>query len=114
MVQWLVESAVRMRRLVVAAVVAVVALGIVALQNAPRDVYPEFEPPAGLRHPRFVLEPLGPQHNDRDYAAWTSSMDHIHSTPGLTETSLLPQAAEAAGIGFDHLIDRILRAAHEY
>jgi D-alanine-D-alanine ligase len=30
--------------------------------------------------------------------------------PGLTETSLLPQAADAAGIGFDALIDRILAA----
>jgi D-alanine-D-alanine ligase len=32
--------------------------------------------------------------------------------PGLTETSLLPQAAEAAGIGFDELIAGILKAAH--
>jgi D-alanine-D-alanine ligase len=31
--------------------------------------------------------------------------------PGLTETSLLPQAADAAGIGFDALIERILGAA---
>ncbi len=31
--------------------------------------------------------------------------------PGLTETSLLPQAADAAGIGFDELIARIVRAA---
>jgi D-alanine-D-alanine ligase len=31
--------------------------------------------------------------------------------PGLTETSLLPQAADAAGIGFDALIDRIVKAA---
>jgi D-alanine-D-alanine ligase len=31
--------------------------------------------------------------------------------PGLTETSLLPQAADAAGIGFDELIGRILQAA---
>jgi D-alanine-D-alanine ligase len=31
--------------------------------------------------------------------------------PGLTETSLLPQAAEAAGVSFDELIDRILAAA---
>jgi D-alanine-D-alanine ligase len=31
--------------------------------------------------------------------------------PGLTETSLLPQSADAAGIGFDELIDRILAAA---
>jgi Acetyltransferase (GNAT) domain len=49
-------------------------------------VPPEFEPPAGLANPRFVLEPLGPQHNEADYAAWTSSMDHIHATPGFTET----------------------------
>ena len=31
--------------------------------------------------------------------------------PGLTETSLLPQAAEAAGIGFDELVGRILALA---
>lgn len=31
--------------------------------------------------------------------------------PGLTETSLLPQAADAAGIDFDALVARILRSA---
>jgi D-alanine-D-alanine ligase len=31
--------------------------------------------------------------------------------PGLTETSLLPQAADAAGIGFDELVGRILASA---
>ncbi len=31
--------------------------------------------------------------------------------PGLTETSLLPQAADAAGIGFDELVSRILASA---
>jgi len=31
----------------------------------------------------FHLEPLGPQHNERDYEAWMSSIDHIRSTPGL-------------------------------
>ncbi|MBD0280692.1 MAG: D-alanine--D-alanine ligase [Thermoleophilaceae bacterium] len=31
--------------------------------------------------------------------------------PGLTETSLLPQAAEAAGISFDQLVGRILELA---
>ena len=30
-----------------------------------------------------MLEPLGPQHNERDYAAWTSSIDHVRSTPGF-------------------------------
>jgi D-alanine-D-alanine ligase len=33
--------------------------------------------------------------------------------PGLTETSLLPQSADAAGIGFDELIGRILGAARQ-
>jgi D-alanine-D-alanine ligase len=31
--------------------------------------------------------------------------------PGMTETSLLPQAADAAGIGFDELISRVLDSA---
>jgi D-alanine-D-alanine ligase len=31
--------------------------------------------------------------------------------PGMTETSLLPQAADAAGIGFDELIARLLESA---
>ena len=35
-----------------------------------------------------------------------------NTVPGLTETSLLPQAADAAGIGFDELIARILAAGH--
>ncbi|MGI8427992.1 MAG: D-alanine--D-alanine ligase family protein [Solirubrobacteraceae bacterium] len=35
----------------------------------------------------------------------------VDTIPGLTETSLLPQAAEAAGLGFDELIERILASA---
>jgi D-alanine-D-alanine ligase len=35
----------------------------------------------------------------------------VNPIPGLTETSLLPQAADAAGIGFDRLIELILAAA---
>src|ERR1700691_6153154 len=31
--------------------------------------------------------------------------------PGLTETSLLPLAADAAGIGFDEVVERILASA---
>ena len=34
----------------------------------------------------------------------------VNPIPGLTETSLLPQAAEAAGICFDELVERILAA----
>ncbi|MDQ4130896.1 MAG: D-alanine--D-alanine ligase, partial [Actinomycetota bacterium] len=36
-----------------------------------------------------------------------------NAIPGLTETSLLPQAAEAADIGFDELVERILTLAFE-
>ena len=36
-----------------------------------------------------------------------------NAVPGLTDTSLLPQAAEAAGIGFDRLVGRILELAFE-
>jgi D-alanine-D-alanine ligase len=34
-----------------------------------------------------------------------------NAIPGLTETSLLPQAAEAAGIGFDAFVARVLELA---
>ena len=34
-----------------------------------------------------------------------------NAIPGLTATSLLPQAAEAAGIGFDELIGRVVQLA---
>jgi RimJ/RimL family protein N-acetyltransferase len=43
----------------------------------------DFVPPAGLDGPGFRLEPLGPEHNDRDYAAWSGSMAHIEATPGF-------------------------------
>ena len=35
-------------------------------------------------------------------------MLEANAVPGLTDTSLLPQAADAAGIGFDELIGRIV------
>lgn len=42
-----------------------------------------FEVPHGYTGAGFHLEPLGPEHNERDYAAWMSSIDHIRSTPGF-------------------------------
>ncbi|MHA6511825.1 GNAT family N-acetyltransferase [Tessaracoccus sp. Z1128] len=41
-----------------------------------------FEPPKSLVTNQFVLEPLGPQHNEADHGAWTSSIEHIRATPG--------------------------------
>lgn len=35
----------------------------------------------------------------------------VNAIPGLTDTSLLPQAAEAAGMTFEELVDRILQLA---
>ena len=43
----------------------------------------DFAVPRGLARPRFRLEPLGPQHNESDHAAWTSSIDHVRATPGF-------------------------------
>ena len=34
-----------------------------------------------------------------------------NTVPGMTDTSLLPQAADAAGIGFDELIGRVVELA---
>ncbi len=39
------------------------------------------------------------------------SVLEANAVPGLTETSLLPLAADAAGIGFDELVERILASA---
>jgi D-alanine-D-alanine ligase len=39
------------------------------------------------------------------------SVLEVNAIPGLTETSLLPMAAEAAGISFDELIDRLVDLA---
>ena len=50
-------------------------------------VPPDFDVPLGLETSEFVLEPLGPEHNEKDYDAWTSSMDHIAATPGYPDGS---------------------------
>ena len=46
----------------------------------------DFAVPGGLTAEEFRLEPLGPQHNAADYAAWTASTGHIQATPGFAGT----------------------------
>ncbi|MEJ7783229.1 MAG: D-alanine--D-alanine ligase [Solirubrobacteraceae bacterium] len=46
-----------------------------------------------------------------DEATRSLSVLEVNAIPGLTETSLLPQAADAAGLSFDELVGRILAAA---
>ena len=42
-----------------------------------------FDVPDGLVCESFRLVPLTADHNEADYAAWSSSVDHIHATPGF-------------------------------
>jgi hypothetical protein len=42
-----------------------------------------FVVPQGLAGPGFRLVPLGPEHNESDHAAWTSSIEHVRATPGF-------------------------------
>ncbi len=44
-----------------------------------------FEVPRGLITTAFRLVPLGPEHNGRDHAAWTQSIEHIRATPGFRD-----------------------------
>jgi D-alanine-D-alanine ligase len=55
----------------------------------------------GFSRVDLILEDAGPQ------------VLEVNAIPGLTDTSLLPQAAEAAGIGFEELVERILELALE-
>jgi hypothetical protein len=50
-----------------------------------RFVPDSFTVPTRFEGDGFHLEPLGPQHNERDHEAWMSSIDHIRSTPGLED-----------------------------
>ena len=49
-----------------------------------------FEPPTTLIAEHFRLEPLGPQHNEADHAAWMSSIPHVRSTPGFPDGNWPP------------------------
>jgi RimJ/RimL family protein N-acetyltransferase len=46
-------------------------------------VPPDFNAPLRLQTSDFILEALGPEHNEQDYEAWTSSIEHIRVTPGF-------------------------------
>lgn len=49
----------------------------------PDFVPPEFDVPTEVSGPGFRLRPLTVEDNPQDFAAWTSSMEHIHVTPGF-------------------------------
>jgi hypothetical protein len=51
------------------------------------------------------LEPLGPQHNERDHVAWMSSIEHIHATLGFTADDWDGDAWPYAMTLADNLVD---------
>jgi hypothetical protein len=56
----------------------------------------DFVVPLSFDGPGFRMEPLGPQHNERDHDAWMSSIDHIWETPdfpdGTWPTAMSPES----------------------
>ena len=71
-----------------------------------------FAPPSPPRMPAFWLEPLGPQHNEADHAAWSSSNAHSHGTPGYPDGSWpheMTAAENLAGLQMhaDHFARRL-------
>jgi hypothetical protein len=50
----------------------------------------DFDPPRELVRPAFRLVPLGPEHNESDHTAWTSSITHIRATPGFESADWPP------------------------
>ena len=69
-----------------------------------------FDPPTSLATDRFVLEPLGPQHNEADHAAWTSSIEHIRATPGYADSRWPPEG----GMSLDDNRGDLTRHAEDF
>jgi len=70
----------------------------------------DFDPPTSLVGDHFRLEPLGPQHNEADHAAWTSSIAHIRATPGFPDGNWPPQE----GMSLDRNLDDLFRHAADF
>jgi hypothetical protein len=77
----------------------------------PRSFVPDdFAVPMSLTGPGFRLEPLGPQHNDADHRAWTSSIEHIQATPGFSSWRWPP----AEGMSLDENRRDLQRHADDF
>lgn len=85
-------------------------------QSQPPFVPEDFAVPGELVTDQFRLQPLGPEHNAEDYQAWTSSMEHIHATPGF-EDSRWPRPMTLAENHADlerHAADFVARSGFTY
>ena len=70
----------------------------------------DFEPPTTLVTSKFVLEPLGPQHNLADHSAWTTSIDHIRAHPGFPDGDWPP----VDGMSLDQNLGDLRRHAADF
>ncbi|WFE48097.1 N-acetyltransferase [Verrucosispora sp. WMMD1129] len=69
-----------------------------------------FTPPTSLITDRFRLEPLGPQHNVADHAAWMSSIEHIRTTPGYPDGNWPP----VSGMSLEKNLSDLRRHADDF
>lgn len=70
----------------------------------------DFVVPVDLITAQFRLEPLGPQHNASDHAAWTSSIEHIRATPGFQDSRWPP----AGGMSLEANLVDLQRHAQDF
>ncbi len=68
----------------------------------------DFDAPGSFDGPGFGLEPLGPQHNERDHEAWMSSIEHIRSTPGF------PNGDWPAPMSLERNLEDLVRHAADF
>ncbi|RRQ76408.1 twin-arginine translocation pathway signal protein [Streptomyces griseofuscus] len=73
-------------------------------------VAPDFVVPPPPATDRFRLEPLGPQHNAADHAAWTSSIAHIRANPDFAGRSWPP----VAGMSLEANLEDLRRHAEDF
>lgn len=69
----------------------------------------EFVAPRELETDLFRLEPLGPEHNERDHAAWSSSIGHVLRLPGYGPDSRWPHE-----MSLDENLADLERHAHDF
>ncbi len=73
-----------------------------------------FEPPTSLATDWFHLEPLGPQHNRADRAAWMSSIEHIRSTPGYPDNTWPPPWPPLSGMTLEENLNELHRHVNDF
>ncbi|NUP38954.1 MAG: N-acetyltransferase [Streptomyces sp.] len=76
----------------------------------------DFTVPGQFDDGEFHLVPLGPEHNERDYDAWSTSMEHIRRTPGFEKYSwpILMTIEENRRDLVQHAVDFSNRAGFTY